>query len=695
MLEVAKRDRVTVFLPADLPAVMPEIQEITAAIGVDTETTGLNPLVHRVVTLQFGTENTVYVLDCRPFYTMNAEEKEQFKHNLRTLFAHFHTCVLHNGKFDIEMLQYHFKLNLNGIIDTMLQEQVLHGIGLSPKENNGITVNMQDTAARYGIKVQKDLQKWSVDLDKRDDWYQPFPQDFIDYCAQDVRVPLQIHSFQYDLLLQRDLMHVASLENMCVAAIARLELDGCFVDVERWRNILALKEKQRDLLTSELQAIFDPIMQNIRQEAYEEDKLTFDAWSQALELCEVLLTEGYKENTDGLTWGAYKKRGIAQFRSEYPRPKTPKLDTSPVNLGSPVQLKTVLAAIGVNVEKTDKEHLAPYARDPRIKKLLEWKKLDKFISAFGENLLAKLGPDGRMHCTYNQAGAATGRMTCSKPNWQQLPSHEPDETSVRKCVVAEQGNVILTADFSNIELRILADITQDENMLDFFEKGGDLHSTTARLMFNLSDDIDPKIAELKPGLSYRSIAKTINFGLVYGMSAHSLAADLGITLHEAQNLVSTYFAAYPGVARWLKVNPQIIIDQGYSTTLAGRKRFFPQLQEPKFNKFSMSWEEYKIRMSTYRTLQGKYERRAKNTPIQGTSADITKYALVLLTRRIPDYVRLVAVVHDEIVLECPAEKSPAVAKLLSTCMYKACKKYLQYVYIPPIDVEIEKYWKKG
>jgi DNA polymerase-1 len=686
-----------------IPQIANRIKSSPSPIALDTETTGLNPRTSKVVTIQFGTVRNAFILDCRPFYDASPDVQALWKQNLQELIDVCPLVIGHNLKFDYKMVYHHFGVKLDRVADTMLQELVLYGVGIGSAENMGIKVNMLDTASRYGLRVSKDEQKWWIDLDTRDAWSQPLPDTQLAYCAQDVFIPQQIYAKQCVELASKSLTASADLENACLPAIARMELDGCFVDRERWEQIITQKSKQRSELAIELQAALTPIIREQRETVYEEEKWQFEAWLQALDLLTTNTRAKWEEGNTGLNWGTYKSNVLKKWRIENPRPKTPELDKGPINIGSHVQLKIALKGLGVCVESTDSEHLKPFTKTiPIVGKLAKWKELDKFVNAFGDNILQKIDTDNRIHPNYNQIGAATGRMSCSQPNWQQIPSHEPDETSLRRCVIAETGNVLLTADFSNIEARILADMSQDENLLAFFQKGGDLHCTTARLMFGLdATDIELKgthevpALELKPGLAYRSVAKTINFGLVYGMSPVKLAKTLGVAKEVAEELFMRYFEAYPGVAMWLKEASSQALQQGYSLTLAGRKRFYEVKPEPRYDEEIMEWERFLEKRSLWYRTNGSYERQAKNAPIQGSNADITKYALVLLYRHMPSYVKLVACVHDEVVLECPTEKAHAVAKLLATAMYKACKKYLHTVYIPPVDVEIERYWKKG
>jgi DNA polymerase I len=681
-----------------IPALTDKMQANPLPIALDLETTGLNPRTEKVVTIQFGTQRTAFVLDCRSFYAFPLEEHQSW---FQALQAFVTTCPLvigHNLKFDWQFLALHFGVKLDRLTDTMLQEQVIRGVGLGGQEGNGISVNLQATANRYGIKVHKEERSWFIGLDKREDWTRPFPKAQLDYILQDILVPLQVYAAQQEELAARGLEHIAALEHACLPAVASMELAGCAVDHERWRAILVCKTSERDDLTNELQAQLTPIIRRYRQEAYAAAQQEFTAWQEALDQELVRIKGVFDAQSPGLTWAAYKVQALRAWRETHPRPGIPKLDTSLINLGSPVQLKLVMeAVVGHALASTDAAHLQRYAKQyPLIDKLLRWKKLEKFITAFGETILNKIEADGRIHPDYRQIGAATGRMSCSTPNWQQLPAHETAENSIRRCVIAAPGNVLLTADFSNIELRILAEMSQDETMLRFFAEGKDLHSETARLMFGLPENADPKTLELAPGLTYRAVAKTINFGLVYGMSALSLASSLGIEQAKAEALMETYFATYPRVAQWLRDSARQALRQGYSETIAGRKRWYAvPAQMPQYDpECHLEWNEYLDERREYYKLAGRAERQAKNAPIQGTSADILKYALALLYRHLPEGCAIVACVHDEIVLEVPEEQAEQCAALLAKAMQKACRAYLKTVAVPLPKVSVAWYWKK-
>jgi DNA polymerase I-like protein with 3'-5' exonuclease and polymerase domains len=214
-------------------------------------------------------------------------------------------------------------------------------------------------------------------------------------------------------------------------------------------------------------------------------------------------------------------------------------------------------------------------------------------------------------------------------------------------------------------------------MLRLFAEGKDLHAETAKLMFGLPPETNTKTQLYKGNVSVRSVAKTINFGLAYGMGAQGLANRIGVSTEEAKQLMQTYFHTYAGVASWLRATAKRSMQQGYATTLAGRKRWFP------------------VSTGTFESaLRASFERAAKNHPIQGTNADIMKRALALLHTTLPKEAHLLLTVHDEVVVECPGALVETVEPCIQDCLVRACREFLSVVHIPAPDVVKAPYWKK-
>jgi DNA polymerase-1 len=289
-------------------------------------------------------------------------------------------------------------------------------------------------------------------------------------------------------------------------------------------------------------------------------------------------------------------------------------------------------------------------KHPVVDMILENRELSKIKSTYVDALPAAVDSQtGRVHTSYSQIGAVTGRISSSNPNLQNIPIRTEEGRRVRNGFIAEKGSVLLSVDYSQIELRIVAHMAKDEAMLAAFRAGEDIHATTAAAVYGV--DLDAVTKEM------RRHAKAINFGLIYGMSAFGLARSTELTLAEAENFVKTYFAKFPGVKKYLDETRQLAAQQGYVETLLNRRRYFPALQG-KINP----------------QLKNREEREAINAPIQGTAADIMKLAML----KIPSALKAAGLgskmllqVHDELVLECPKDEMEKTAQIVQETMANA------------------------
>ena len=282
--------------------------------------------------------------------------------------------------------------------------------------------------------------------------------------------------------------------------------------------------------------------------------------------------------------------------------------------------------------------------------VLEHRELSKLKSTYLDALPLAVNPDtGRVHTSYGQTGAVTGRLSSSNPNLQNIPIRTAEGRRVRNCFIARPGNVLLSVDYSQIELRIVAHMAEDEGMLTAFRQGQDIHATTAGAIYSV-----PLEAVTK---EQRRHAKAINFGLIYGMSAFGLTRSTELTLAESQDFVDAYFRQFPGVKRYLDGIRRIAAEQGYVETLLGRRRYFPMLKNP-----------------TNVNLKNREEREAINAPIQGTAADIMKIAMLKIPTALQKAGlsgKMLLQVHDEIVLECPESELEATARVVRVTMEAA------------------------
>jgi DNA polymerase-1 len=259
---------------------------------------------------------------------------------------------------------------------------------------------------------------------------------------------------------------------------------------------------------------------------------------------------------------------------------------------------------------------------------------------------------GRIHTSFNQTGAITGRIASNSPNLQNIPIRSEAGQKIRRGFITEPGWVFLAADYSQVELRVLAHISQDQALIEAFLQDQDIHRTTAAAVYNVP------IEEVT--FNQRRFAKAVNFGLIYGMGAFRLSRDSELTLAEAENYIAEYFESFPGILRYLDETKEMARKQGYVETLLGRRRYFPIFKMP------MSGSNRQAMMRA--------EREAVNHPIQGTAADIIKIAMKQLDEALSDYqARMVLQVHDELVLEVPEEELAQVKPLMIDIMSGAVK----------------------
>ena len=327
------------------------------------------------------------------------------------------------------------------------------------------------------------------------------------------------------------------------------------------------------------------------------------------------------------------------------------------NINSPKQLGTVLfdelmlpagkktkTGWSTNADVLDKLR----GKHPIVDEVLEYRELTKLKSTYADGLLKVIGPDGRIHTSFQMTVTDTGRLSSREPNLQNIPIRKKTGAQIRRMFVAAPGKVLVDADYSQIELRLLAHISGDEAMRDAFLSGEDFHAVTASKVFNVP------LEEVTATL--RSRAKAVNFGIVYGISAFSLSQDIGVFPNEAKAYMDAYLEKYHGVRDYMKRVVAEAKENGYVSTLYGRRRELPELKSSNFN------------------LRSFGERVALNMPIQGTAADIIKLAMVHVDERLRREgleARLLLQVHDELIVECPEQETETVSRILREEMENA------------------------
>ncbi len=300
---------------------------------------------------------------------------------------------------------------------------------------------------------------------------------------------------------------------------------------------------------------------------------------------------------------------------------------------------------------TDADSLQKMAEEhPIIEDLLRYREVEKLRSTYADALPPLIADDGRIHATFKQTDTTTGRIASENPNLQNVPVRTADGREMRRAFIADEGCGLLTADYSQIELRVLAHLTDDPGLIEAFSRSADIHTTTAAMVFGVDEQsVEP---------SQRRFAKVVNFGLAYGMESFGLGQRLGVPTEEAREILDNYFASFPSVKEFMETTAREAKQRGYTTTIFGRRRQITEL----------SSDNFRIRQMG--------ERMAKNAPVQGSAADIFKLAMVALDRALEEggfRSRMILTVHDELVLEVPLDERERVEPLVRRVMESVCE----------------------
>ena len=555
-----------------------------AMVGVDTETSGWDPLVDQLRLVQVAARD-------RPTLVLEAHQVDPAV--LGPLLSDPGVLkVFHHGSFDLRFLAA-AGVSVRRVADTMLAQQLLDG-----GEKTPAGVGLAGIASyRLGVALDKTVRETFADGG-------PITDEQVRYAAEDAAATLGVFEQQWRELVGHGLTRVAQLEFGALPVMAAMQLRGVPFDADRWKAELAGLE-------AELPALEEAVQHALVSET---------------------------------------------------SPRT-LFGPEPVNLESPEQVLAALARLGLELPSTRESLLRDHADHPAVGALLRYRQVAKVTSNWGGDWADRVAHPvtGRVHADWRQI-VGTGRIACSDPNLTQVPK----EARYRSCFGGEDGRLLVVADYSQQELRILAAVSGDGALADVFRQGGDLHRTTAAMAFKVAEDaVSPE---------QRAAAKALNFGLMYGMGAAGFARSTGMALSDAQAAMDAYFATFPKVAQYL------------AEAEAGGRRT-GRVRTP---------------LGRIRTLDpsaGSIVTLARNAPIQGAGADMTKLALAAveerLARRFGSGVNrrdgLVLVVHDELVADVPADAAAEAATLVSEGMQAAAAEILGDI-PAAIDVAVQPRW---
>lgn len=440
-------------------------------------------------------------------------------------------------------------------------------------------------------------------------------------------------------------------ENLCLAYRVAYRADmGEFADV---CSLAALAERlKQELEAADMTALYNDI---------------------ELPLCETLASMEYygvDADADGIrAFGDKLNEKLGEITDEIYR-----LAGQEFNISSPKQLAKVLFEdLGLPCKKKTKSGYSTNAdvlesianKHPIVPMILEYRTLSKLSSTYVDSLLKQIHADGRVHSIFKQTETRTGRISSTEPNMQNIPVRKELGREMRRFFIAREGCLLVDADYSQIELRVLASVCGDENMQQGFLSGSDIHTSTAAQVFGLPEDfVSPEM---------RSAAKAVNFGIIYGIGPFSLSKDIGVSVAEAKKYIQSYLDNYPKVTEFMNKTVADGEKNGYVSTIFGRRRYIPELS------------------ASNKNVQAFGKRAAMNAPIQGAAADIIKLAMVKVYRRLkaelPE-VHLILQVHDELILEAPEAQAERAAALLKEEMEAAVKLAVPLT----VDVHTGKSW---
>ena len=568
-----------------------EILTTQPVIGLDTETTELDPFTSRLRLIQLATPDRVYIFDFDHFTNGDGAKSDALAPLRRILEAPRPIKIAHNAKFDAKFIKHNLGVDLGGLFDTLLASQLV-GAG-DIEERHGL----ETVSSRYlnqSIDKSERLSNWNFELSEAQ----------LEYAARDAAVLLPLREKLIERLKSDSLIKCAQLEFECVMPVVDIELAGFYMHKDRWLEQLGIVEKRRVELAEQLQ--------------------------------EVLA----QESSQGSLFGGPQRDDI--------------------NLDSHQQLTQALNRLGIPVpDSTRNWKLQPLAAQyPIIATLLEYRTVQKALTSYGENMIELINPvTKRLHADFRQIGAPTGRFACTNPNIQQVPH----ALEYRRCFSGyPEERKLIIADYSQIELRILAEFSGDRGFIDAFNSGADLHRVTASQVFNSSLEQVTK--------EQRDFAKRLNFGVVYGIGAQRFALMTGLSVSDAENVLRRYFGTYRQLDNYLRDAANRAVSERQARTASGRLVRF-RYDENDRQQISMT------------------QRNGKNTPIQGTSADILKRALKLLKEELSETnARVVNIIHDEIVVEADADEAESVGEKVGKMMVAAGEEYVKTV---PVKVEME------
>ena len=592
---------------------------ITDYVSLDTETTSLDTLTCKLLLFQVMVNKQIYIFNA-------LEGGQEFFTTVITLIeSSGKTIIAHNSKYDLKVIHRFSNIMLMNVYDTMIVERVI---------TNGLQIkwpSLVDLVEKYPMVI--------ISKEERESFYAEnftgtITNEQLNYACRDVMYLEDILTKQMEIVEELKLKKIVDLEMKLVPVVATMEITGVLIDVNKW---MELDAKAKD----------DAILYKSKLIEYFSSKIDFSKYENALEMAnEIKITELFKRKKDRVASEMITGDGIKEAFA------------NTVNLNSHNQMKILLALSGVPVKATNEKILTKYKdKYEVVQLLLSLRGLAKKISTYGLKFLENIHPNtGRIHSDFDQVRASSGRFGSSNPNLQNIPA----EKEYRESFIASKGNMIVAVDYSQQEYRIAGEISNDTVIIDAYQKGVDMHTVTASLMY------DKEIEDVTK--DERNSAKTMNYAILYGTTDYGLAKTFGVTEDEARELRFKVMSGYKRLFSHKSKVEDYIVENHISRTLMGRIRVFER------NYVYSSGEEYEKAMA-------KIRREGYNHVIQGTAAEMSKLAMINVFYNNPfgDKLKMIMPEHDEIVAEVSEDIVDDAYDFISEQMVKAGEQLIKKI----------------
>lgn len=606
-----------------------EIMLYRGIIGADIETTGLDWMLDKILLFQIQLDEDIYIVDVRKV-GYNILERV-----VRYMEVGKNTIIFHNGKFDIKFIYYATKVLLTHLYDTMIAEAVLMA------GKGKMYYSLAELAEKY-TDFFMDKTKRSEFINFPDE--KPFTESMFQYSALDVKVLPYImegQAVEIDKTRQAD---VVNLENSILPIVAKMEMDGIYLDAEQWLAVERKAVEKRDELSIQLKemivdfAIVLPIKNGL-------DLITT--------LCVPVTGKARRASLESIEDISLMRGWLLEH----------------FNVKSSQQMKSVLHLMKIPVKDTNEKTIIEYADLPIIQLLLAIREVNKQIDTYGRSVIELIHPvTGKIHTEYNTLGARTGRFSSQKPNMQNVPR----EGGYRECFKPEKGYLFAAVDYSQQEYRLAGAVSRDPVIIQAYKDGSDMHTATAQILYGRKEVTKAE----------RTRGKTVNFAILYGSTEWGLKHNLDISLEEAVRIIKDFWDGYKNLSDFMKMAGEKIMELGYSCTPIGRRRYNPTKPLYMNSRELIKWRE-------------KCLREGRNFIIQGGGADMLKMAIVEIFNRNPfgDKLKLCLQIHDELVAQVHESIKEEGLEFIKTVMVEVEQKFLGQI-PAKVDGGLKVEWSK-